>query len=245
MKNEFLFEKNGRLETHFGKLGSTESRKNLKHSKKKMKVWAKWIFWIEFDRPVELTQSWEGLLMANDVSTSWAEVIIRVALKMTSAQDAETSVTTNSTSENSFHPNDQIPSRYVTPGLKPFSKWIFQCSRKIESRNADGKVRKHWRAHKSRAKIHFSTWLSWIHVTIFPPIAKLFHTLTKTNNKPQFLQFALTRGLRSKMVVIQPLSACLMKPNFWCPCPLPANRDKRILYLSKTTLFFLPNTLGF
>ena len=42
---------------------------------------------------------------------------------MTSAQDVETSVTTNSPFEDSFHPDDQIPdpSKYVTPGFKPFS----------------------------------------------------------------------------------------------------------------------------
>ena len=34
-------------------------------------------------------------------------------LKMTSAQDVETSVTTNSPSQNSFHPDDQIPSKFL------------------------------------------------------------------------------------------------------------------------------------
>ena len=57
-------------------------------------------------------------------------MIIRVTLKLTSAQDAETSVTTNSTSKNSFHPDDQIPSRYVTPGLKPLSKMDFSVFEK-------------------------------------------------------------------------------------------------------------------
>ena len=33
-------------------------------------------------------------------------------LKMTSAQDVETSVTTNSPFQDSFHPDDQIPSSY-------------------------------------------------------------------------------------------------------------------------------------
>ena len=33
MKNEFLFEKNRGPGTHFGKLGNTESRKNLKENK--------------------------------------------------------------------------------------------------------------------------------------------------------------------------------------------------------------------
>ena len=40
---------------------------------------------------------------------------------MTSAQDVETSVTTNSPFQDSFHPCDQIPFKYVTPGFKPFS----------------------------------------------------------------------------------------------------------------------------
>ena len=40
---------------------------------------------------------------------------------MTSAQDVETSVTTNSPFQDSFHPCDQIPFKYVTPGFKPIS----------------------------------------------------------------------------------------------------------------------------
>ena len=40
---------------------------------------------------------------------------------MISAQDFETSVITNSPSQDSFHPADQIPSSYVTSGFKPFS----------------------------------------------------------------------------------------------------------------------------
>jgi len=37
---------------------------------------------------------------------------------MTSVQDVETSVTTNSASQDSFYQDDQIPSKYVTPGSK-------------------------------------------------------------------------------------------------------------------------------
>ena len=40
---------------------------------------------------------------------------------MTSAQDAETSVITYSPSQDSFHPDNPIPSKYVTPGFKPFA----------------------------------------------------------------------------------------------------------------------------
>ena len=40
---------------------------------------------------------------------------------MASTQNVETSVTANSHSQGSFHPQDQIASRYVTPGFKPFS----------------------------------------------------------------------------------------------------------------------------
>ena len=39
---------------------------------------------------------------------------------MTSTQDVETPVITNSPRQDSFHPDDQIPSWYVTPGYKPF-----------------------------------------------------------------------------------------------------------------------------
>ena len=40
---------------------------------------------------------------------------------MTSVQDVETSVTTNSASQDSFYQDDQIPSKYVTLGSKPSS----------------------------------------------------------------------------------------------------------------------------
>ena len=40
---------------------------------------------------------------------NWLES--QLTLKMTSAQDVETSVTTNSPSQDSFHMEDQIPSR--------------------------------------------------------------------------------------------------------------------------------------
>ena len=42
-------------------------------------------------------------------------------MKMTSAQDVEMSVTTNSPSQDSFHTGDRIPSKYETPWFKPFS----------------------------------------------------------------------------------------------------------------------------
>jgi len=51
------------------------------------------------------------------VSADWCIL----TLKTTSAQDLETSVPANSSSQDSFHPDDdQIPSRFVTPGFKPF-----------------------------------------------------------------------------------------------------------------------------
>ena len=54
-----------------------------------------------------------------DVSTTCAEAIFRV--KMASAQVVETSVTNNSPSQDSNHPDHLFQSRYVTPGFKPFS----------------------------------------------------------------------------------------------------------------------------
>ena len=45
-------------------------------------------------------------------------------LKMTSGQDVETSVTINSPSKASFHQEDQILLRNVTPGFKPFSSFF-------------------------------------------------------------------------------------------------------------------------
>ena len=60
-----------------------------------------------------------------DVSTTCAEAIFRVkshlTLKMASAQVVETSVTNNSPSQDSYHPDDLFQSRYATPGFKPFS----------------------------------------------------------------------------------------------------------------------------
>ena len=64
------------------------------------------------------TEPWEGLLVLTDVSTSWAKVIFRVKwlpLRMLKL----TSVTTNSISQDSFHPNDQIPSRHGN-----YNSWI-------------------------------------------------------------------------------------------------------------------------
>ena len=46
---------------------------------------------------------------------------------MTSAQDVGTSVISNSPSQDSFHPGDQIPSKYVTPGFKSFSTPKYIC----------------------------------------------------------------------------------------------------------------------
>ena len=40
---------------------------------------------------------------------------------MASAQVVETSVTNNSPSQHSNHPDDLFQSRYVTPGFKPFA----------------------------------------------------------------------------------------------------------------------------
>ena len=58
-----------------------------------------------------------------DVSTTYAEAIFRVnlTLKMASAQVVETSVTYNSSSQDSYHPDDLFQSRHATPGFKPFS----------------------------------------------------------------------------------------------------------------------------
>ena len=46
---------------------------------------------------------------------------ISFTLKMGSAQVVETSVTNNSPSQDSNHPDDLFQSRFVTPGFKPFS----------------------------------------------------------------------------------------------------------------------------
>ena len=54
-----------------------------------------------------------------DVSTTCAEAIFRA--KMASAQVVETSVTNNSPSQDSNHPDHLFQSRNVTPGLKAFS----------------------------------------------------------------------------------------------------------------------------
>ena len=44
-----------------------------------------------------------------------------LTLTMTSTQVVETSLTKNSPSQDSNHPDDLLQSRYVTPGFKPFS----------------------------------------------------------------------------------------------------------------------------
>ena len=46
---------------------------------------------------------------------------LQMTLKMASAQVVETSVTNNSPSQDSYHPDDLFQSRYATPGFKPFS----------------------------------------------------------------------------------------------------------------------------
>ena len=45
-------------------------------------------------------------------------------LKMASAQVVETSVTNNSPSQDSNHPDDLFQSRYITPGFKPCSNLL-------------------------------------------------------------------------------------------------------------------------
>ena len=69
-----------------------------------------------------------------DVSTTCAEAIFRVkscaeaiflTLKMASAQVVETSVTNNSPSLDSYHPDDLFQSRYATPEFKPFSYLVY------------------------------------------------------------------------------------------------------------------------
>ena len=48
-----------------------------------------------------------------------------LTLKMASAQVVETSVTNNSPSQDSNHPDDCFQSRYLTPGfIKPFSYYF-------------------------------------------------------------------------------------------------------------------------
>ena len=74
-------------------------------------------------------ESWEGLLLVTDVSTTCAEAIFRVKCQVVEksgcrkvkCQVVETSVTNNSPSQDSNHPDDLFQSRYVTPGFKPFS----------------------------------------------------------------------------------------------------------------------------
>ena len=70
-----------------------------------------------------------GALRRTDISTTCAEAIFRpatldqkVTLKRASPQVVEMSVTNSSSlSQDSNHPDDLFQSRYVTPGLKPFS----------------------------------------------------------------------------------------------------------------------------
>ena len=58
-----------------------------------------------------------------DVSTC-AEAIFR--FNMASAQVVKASVSNNSLSQDSNHPDDLFQSRYVTPGFNPFSYFIYR-----------------------------------------------------------------------------------------------------------------------
>ena len=55
---------------------------------------------------------------SSDVSSETSDDL---TLKIASTQVVETSVTNNSPSHDSNHPDDLFQSRHVTPGLKPFS----------------------------------------------------------------------------------------------------------------------------
>ena len=63
---------------------------------------------------------WERLL-----ASAWRFNVLslRHPLKMKAAQHVETSVTTNSPSQDSFQPHDQIPSRYLNSSFQTFSKF--------------------------------------------------------------------------------------------------------------------------
>ena len=57
------------------------------------------------------------VLRRTDISTTWAEVIIRVKVVETSVI-----VITNSPSQDYTHPNDHnLPTYDMTPGFKPFT----------------------------------------------------------------------------------------------------------------------------
>ena len=47
--------------------------------------------------------------------------LTKTTYHLTSTQVVETSLTKNSPSQDSNHPDDLLQSRYVTPGFKPFS----------------------------------------------------------------------------------------------------------------------------
>ena len=57
-----------------------------------------------------------------------------LTLKMASAQVVETSVTNNSPSQDSYHPDDLFQSRYATPGFKPFSYLKYHIRFKVLSK---------------------------------------------------------------------------------------------------------------
>ena len=84
--------------------------------------------YLDWKRSSGWLESWEGLLLVTDVSTTCSEAIFRVkcllTLKLASAQVVETSVTNNSPYKNSNHPDDLFQSRHVTPGFKPFSYFL-------------------------------------------------------------------------------------------------------------------------
>ena len=85
----------------------------------------------------------------------------------------------------------------------------------------------HWvhSSHTESTKAsHFPLIYSQIHVTIFPPMAKLLHTLIiKTQQHPQFLYSLCGRRVNARnvsfskyfRVEIRPLSTCLIKPKIF------------------------------
>ena len=75
---------------------------------------------MEFDRPAERSPEKDCLSRMPEFQNPQRKSSLEWL--HSSAQNDETrAVTTNSPSVDSFHPDDQIPSRYVTRGFKPFS----------------------------------------------------------------------------------------------------------------------------
>ena len=73
-----------------------------------------------------------------DVSTTCAEA--QVTLEMASAQVVETSVTNNSPSQDSYHPDDLFQSRYVTPPQTIFLKIIMINKTLFYAQNAGNSI---------------------------------------------------------------------------------------------------------